>query len=74
MSYIAYQSLSYLVQANEAGTEVTNLHSGHTEWFQGDDSSLLREEIEGAARRGGVPSEVTERTDRVLSEYFGADR
>lgn len=74
MSWTAYSSTSYLVTANEAGTEVTNLHSGHTEWFQGDDSSLLREELEKIDSSANTDARIEFLSDRVLSEYFGADR
>jgi hypothetical protein len=74
MSYTAYSSTSYLVLANEAGTEITNLHSGFTEWLQGDDSNLLREQIEKASASSDDAATVVKATDRILSEYFGADR
>jgi hypothetical protein len=72
MSYTAYSSTSYLVLANEAGTEITNLHSGDTKWFQGDESNELRRDLEEIASIGGDDAYRVERfSDVLLSQYFG---
>jgi hypothetical protein len=54
-----YSSNSYLVVANDAGTEITNMHTGWTLWFEGAKSVELREKIVLSAH-----------TDNILAGYF----
>jgi hypothetical protein len=39
---IIYSSNSYLVQANQHGVEVTDMHTGFTAWLQGDKAAEIR--------------------------------
>ena len=71
MSYFKlYESAGFTVTDFGYGVEIQAEIAGVITFVQGDDATQLRDEIEGAARRGGVPSEITERTDARLSEYF----
>ena len=70
-SWTVYSSNSFRVEANGAGTEITNLHTGFSRWLQGDESNDLQAAIEVVSAR--VPdAKVTEATDHYLSQYFDA--
>jgi hypothetical protein len=70
-TYTVYSSNSYLAQANKCGVEITNLHSGDTLWFQGDDAQEITTNLEVLASAEGASEEaLTEHTDHYLSEYF----
>ena len=71
MSIKLYESAAFTVLDYGYGVEIwASLAVPQMRHLQGDEATRVAKEIEGAARRGGVPAEVTERTDARLSEYF----
>ena len=70
---ILYTSNSYRVEANSAGVEVTNMHTGYTEWFEGEAATDVRDALAIIPAR--VPNaKVTKATDAYLSTLEGKGR
>jgi hypothetical protein len=57
METTAYSSISYRVESNEHGVEITNLHTGDIAWITNFDPRCAE-------------LRVAELSDRYLSRYF----